>query len=114
MLHAGQTNYPLSPTYLQARRAWFQSIFRHGHNKSVFTHGDLTQGNIRVCNDKTIVLIDWQYSGWYPSYWEYCFLACIAGADEDWLLWIPSFLDEYIAELGWMCLFRAWVLWGGA
>lgn len=37
----------------------------------VFTHGDLTPRNIIVKGDRVQALLDWEYAGWYPEYWEY-------------------------------------------
>lgn len=107
-LGAGTSTRP--PTYLDWLKHIFHSFFR-GHD-SVFTHGDLTRGNIRLRDDGMVVLIDWQYSGWYPSYWEYCLALLYDPQEDDWSSWVPRFLDEHVAELGWMLHFRAWVLFG--
>ena len=46
-----------------------------------------------------VVLIDWENSGWYSSYWEYC----SAMWDEDhWGDEISEMLNEFIPELKWM------------
>ena len=37
----------------------------------VFTHGDLSSFNILAHGDDIVGIIDWEMSGWYPSYWEY-------------------------------------------
>ena len=40
-----------------------------------FTHADLNPVNIMVSKDspcRVLAIIDWQQSGWYPAYWEYC------------------------------------------
>jgi hypothetical protein len=37
----------------------------------VFTHGDLHPFNILVRDGKIVSIIDWEFSGWYPYYWEY-------------------------------------------
>jgi len=41
---------------------------------SVFTHGDLAPRNIMVDpSQRTITaILDWELTGWYPKYWEYC------------------------------------------
>lgn len=36
-----------------------------------FTHADLSPRNIMVKNGKITGIIDWEFSGWYPEYWEY-------------------------------------------
>jgi len=62
-------------------------------HKIVFTHGDLQPKNILLqktqeagdgCKYK-VFLIDWEISGWYPAYWEFC-NATIAGRFKpEWL-----------------------------
>lgn len=37
----------------------------------VFSHGDLRPQNILVKDEKVIGVIDWEFSGWYPEYWEF-------------------------------------------
>ncbi len=43
----------------------------------VFTHADLHPSNIILSPNKetgsrVATVVDWQQSGWYPAYWEYC------------------------------------------
>jgi thiamine kinase-like enzyme len=41
----------------------------------VFMHGDLRPANIIVTTtspNKIVAILDWEQSGWYPDYWEYC------------------------------------------
>ncbi|KAJ8106677.1 hypothetical protein OPT61_g9380 [Boeremia exigua] len=37
----------------------------------IFTHGDLNPFNVLVHSGKVVGIIDWEFSGWYPHYWEY-------------------------------------------
>jgi aminoglycoside phosphotransferase len=37
----------------------------------VFTHGDFAPRNILVKDGKITGILDWEYSGWYPEYWEF-------------------------------------------
>lgn len=37
----------------------------------VFTHQDLAPRNIILDNNGKLWLADWQFSGWYPVYFEY-------------------------------------------
>lgn len=37
----------------------------------VFTHADLNPSNIMVDGTRVVAIIDWEFSGWYPYYWEY-------------------------------------------
>jgi len=36
-----------------------------------FTHGDLNPSNVIVREGNVVGIIDWEFSGWYPQYWEY-------------------------------------------
>lgn len=37
----------------------------------VLTHGDLNTGNIMVHDGHVSGIIDWEYAGYYPDWWEY-------------------------------------------
>jgi aminoglycoside phosphotransferase (APT) family kinase protein len=36
-----------------------------------FTHGDLNPFNILVREGNVVGIIDWEFPGWYPHYWEH-------------------------------------------
>lgn len=36
-----------------------------------FAHGDLNPYNILIHNSNVVGIIDWEFSGWYPHYWEF-------------------------------------------
>lgn len=95
---------------LPVLRQLFQVIFR-GH-KSVFTHADMYPGNLILRDDKTVVIIDWEHAGWYPSFWEYCKTMDLLHQEVlgDWWEYVPSILDQYVGELGWMRIRREWLL----
>jgi thiamine kinase-like enzyme len=40
-------------------------------SKIVFTHNDLSPRNIIVVGNRVKGLLDWEYAGWYPEYWEF-------------------------------------------
>jgi hypothetical protein len=49
----------------------------------VFTHGDIAARNILVRDGRIVALLDWEFAGWYPEYWEYVF--ALRGLDNlDW------------------------------
>ncbi|KAH7412208.1 kinase-like domain-containing protein [Phaeosphaeria sp. MPI-PUGE-AT-0046c] len=53
----------------------------------VFTHADLHPSNIILSsgrNPQIIAIIDWQQSGWYPDYWEYCKARWTSRIGEEW------------------------------
>lgn len=112
MLRAAQTVYPLTTPRFNFNEHAFHSIFRD--HKPVFTHGDLVRTNIIVREDKSLVIIDWQYSGWYPSPWEYSLIVQSSGLNDDWPMWVPRFLDEYVAELLWVSRFFSWIVYMGS
>lgn len=55
--------------------AWDESVARvHSrldYYKVKFTHGDLCPNNILVDKGKITAIIDWEFAGWFPEYWEY-------------------------------------------
>ena len=71
--------------------------------RSVFSHGNLVPSNIIVDkNMKVIGIVDWEYSGWFPEYWEYnkAFYAIVSPVDWLELLFkkIGEYKEEYKAE----------------
>ena len=49
-----------------------------------FTHADLSPRNIIVKDGKIKAIVDWEFSGWYPEYWEYVkFFECKTKC-KDW------------------------------
>ena len=59
--------YRVTPTAI--RNALAQSLLTD--HRIVFTHGDLTPHNVIVADGRIKALIDWEFAGWYPEYWEY-------------------------------------------
>ncbi|OBT63353.1 hypothetical protein VE03_07196 [Pseudogymnoascus sp. 23342-1-I1] len=39
--------------------------------KVKFTHADLNPTNVQYHNGRIQAIIDWEFAGWYPEYWEY-------------------------------------------
>jgi serine/threonine protein kinase len=81
-------------------RNQYPAVFK-GH-QPVFTHASLVPRNFILREDGTVVIIDWEKAGWYPSFWEYCCCMLVPTCHLDWNDWIPKMLDEYVCELGWM------------
>ena len=55
---------------------------------AVFTHGDIAPRNIMVDENCSITgIIDWEYAGWYPDYWEYAQIMRPAFWG-DWSIWM--------------------------
>lgn len=82
----------------------------------VFTHGDLQRKNIVVrkrrpdltlstgspAGDYEVILVDWEQTGWYPSYWEYCAASWAFWFDDDWPEMVEHFLEPYPVEYAWL------------
>ncbi|KAK7687307.1 hypothetical protein QCA50_009812 [Cerrena zonata] len=75
-----------------------------------FTHSDLHPSNIMVSGPddgppRILAIIDWQQSGWYPSYWEWCKLAwCVPYEGEWYTEYLPQILTPEDAYEPW-CYF---------
>lgn len=65
----------------------------------VFTHGDLNPSNILVRGDEIVGIIDWEFSGWYPNYWEYTSAWCTQIMMTEWQDLLGSFLEPFPEEL---------------
>ncbi|KAF3390735.1 hypothetical protein DPV78_011256 [Talaromyces pinophilus] len=54
----------------------------------VFTHDDIAPRNIMVDEQNKITgILDWEYAGWYPDYWEYAQIMRPA-FQGDWSMWM--------------------------
>ncbi|KFA46179.1 hypothetical protein S40293_10742 [Stachybotrys chartarum IBT 40293] len=91
-----------NPGYRKAeyyRRALPLAVRGHA---PVFTHGDLQRKNLLLREDGTVVMLDWEAAGWYPSFWEYATAMFSRRWDDDWHSWVIKVLDEYWNEYAWM------------
>lgn len=64
-----------------------------------FTHADLSSLNILVRADHVAAIVDWETSGWYPSYWEYTTAWNVNARNEFWREEIDNFLEPMPKEL---------------
>ncbi|KAL7759201.1 hypothetical protein ACKLNR_011628 [Fusarium oxysporum f. sp. zingiberi] len=64
----------------------------------VFTHGDISSRNIMIRDGRIVAILDWEWAGWYPVYWDYVF--ALRGLDNvDWRTLgshVPTLFDERI------------------
>lgn len=65
----------------------------------VFTLADLNSSNVIVRNGELAGFIDWEFAGWYPSYWEYTSAWCTAVIATNWRQYLDRFLDPFPVEL---------------
>ncbi|KAI1362411.1 kinase-like domain-containing protein [Xylaria arbuscula] len=80
-------------------REALRSCMRTDH-RIVLTHGDLAQHNILVQNGKITGLIDWEFAGWLPEYWEYVNFMKRAPVNRDWRDYATTiFSQRYDSEL---------------
>ncbi|CAL1714669.1 unnamed protein product [Somion occarium] len=84
---------------------WLRRLLRDDY-RIVLTHGDLHMRNIMVedaPNDEIRItgIIDWEFGGWYPEYWElYRALNTRGGRDEsDWWDYLPQEILGYDREI---------------
>ncbi|CAI7642477.1 unnamed protein product [Penicillium bialowiezense] len=76
-----------------------------GH-EIVFTHADFSPRNILVEGGRVTAILDWEYAGWYPEYWEYNQALRQLKPMPDWpeylsLILPPRFEREYIG-MSWL------------
>ncbi|KPM45239.1 hypothetical protein AK830_g1292 [Neonectria ditissima] len=77
---------------------------------SVFSHGDLNPSNIIVRGDQIVGIIDWEFSGWYPHYWEYTSAWCSQKMRKEWQDLLGDFLEPFSEELEMEKIRQRW--WG--
>ncbi|KAI1973877.1 hypothetical protein LOZ53_003223 [Ophidiomyces ophidiicola] len=67
--------------------------------RSCFTHADLSPRNIIVRDGRVAAIIDWQFGGWYPEYWEYTKAYFGQLEISDWYEGLHHAFDSYEDEL---------------
>ncbi|KAE8151999.1 kinase-like protein [Aspergillus avenaceus] len=65
---------------------------------AVFTHGDLRLQNIIVNNGNVTGILDWEFSGWYPEYWEFAKALYVWKWQNDWTEYLAQILEPYYSE----------------
>lgn len=66
----------------------------------VMTHNDFAPRNILFDGLKVVAIVDWQRSGFYPEYWEYCKALWRPDWDSEWINegLVEGALDQYLKE----------------
>lgn len=80
--------------------------------QSTFSHSDLQRKNVLVkkhqstgdFTDFQVAVIDWEYAGWYPAYWEYVSAFFAFQWDDDWSIKIEECIDTWPAVASMMNL----------
>ncbi|GIK07224.1 hypothetical protein Aspvir_002881 [Aspergillus viridinutans] len=69
-----------------------------------FTHSDLHRSNIIITSHRpyrTLAIVDWEQSGWFPAYWEARKAQYSVSTKEEWSArYLPMILDQYDATWG--------------
>ncbi|KAI1360093.1 kinase-like domain-containing protein [Xylaria arbuscula] len=73
-----------------------------GDERSVFTHCDLQPLNIMIGPGNRLTLIDWQQSGWYPTWWEYVATMENNNWRSDWWTYLRHWMHEYPTHYSWI------------
>ena len=69
----------------------------------VFTHSDFAPRNMIIKDGKIAGILDWEYSGWYPEYWEFVKTFNAADHRVNWydyvgLIFPTCYETEYIND----------------
>lgn len=77
---------------------WLNNL--KGHS-TILSHNDLDPRNILVQGSKIVAIIDWEFAGYYPEYWEYCKALCSPGWEHPWTRdrVVDQILEPYLLEL---------------
>lgn len=70
----------------------------------VFTHNDLAPRNILVRDGNVVAILDWEFSGFYPEYWEYVKALCWPDWQSGWVKdnVVDRILQPYLFELAFL------------
>lgn len=52
-------------------RKMLQDLLTSTPHRILFTHGDLSPTNVMVKGGRIVGILDWEYAGWHPEYWEF-------------------------------------------
>ncbi|GLA14183.1 hypothetical protein AnigIFM62618_011604 [Aspergillus niger] len=72
-------------------------LFQRKH-RTVLTHGDLRLANIMVNDGHVTGIVDWEFSGWYPEYWEFAKALYVWKWQNDWTDHLLQCLEPYYPE----------------
>ncbi|KAE8370383.1 hypothetical protein BDV27DRAFT_140558 [Aspergillus caelatus] len=56
--------------------------------------------NIIVNNGHISGIVDWEFSGWYPKYWEFSKALYVWKWQNDWTDYLLQVLEPYYAQYG--------------
>ncbi|APA08872.1 hypothetical protein sscle_04g036420 [Sclerotinia sclerotiorum 1980 UF-70] len=105
-------DFLLSDAYPQVPKCFLtmaENSLRTNHS-IVFAHGELAPRNILVREGYVVAVLDWEYAGWYPEYWDFVksfnALDARCGSWYDWVgkvfpvAWEQEFMnDRFVGTL---------------
>ncbi|PLB47575.1 kinase-like protein [Aspergillus steynii IBT 23096] len=91
-------------------KTFLSGMLSQNTHQIVFTHGDLHHPNTMVKDGVVSGIVDWEFSGWYPEYWEFIKALYIWQWQNDWFDYLVQILRPYYAEYG-AHSFLAGILW---
>ncbi|KAJ5804563.1 uncharacterized protein N7518_000866 [Penicillium psychrosexuale] len=100
--------HPGGNVFIKFLRQLSPSVTNHSGPRIVFTHGDIRPDNITVKltdNDYMVSgILDWEYSGFYPDYYESvrCTNCLRPYEEDDWFLYLPDCVSPTIYAQWWL------------
>ncbi|RMZ84930.1 hypothetical protein DV738_g216, partial [Chaetothyriales sp. CBS 135597] len=91
LIHPDSQQY-FSDFYVDTLRTCF-SVDSARNHRLRFTHGDLGMHNFLVQDGRITGLVDWEYAGWYPEYWEYVKMIQFS-RDKRFMTWCQHFWED--------------------
>ncbi|WEW60294.1 hypothetical protein PRK78_005779 [Emydomyces testavorans] len=79
-------------------RTFLTGMLSLSKHRIVFTHGDLRLQNIMVQDGRITGIVDWEFSGWYPEYWEFSRALHVWMWQHDWTDYLMDILQPYYSE----------------
>jgi len=75
-----------------------RTLMRNDH-RLVFTHSDLSPRNIMIEGLEVSGVLDWEFAGWYPEYWEYAKAVMSVPLETEWAEHVGVATGVYSGEL---------------
>lgn len=79
-------------------KSFLTGMLSHNKHQIVFTHGDLRLQNVMVEDGNVSGILDWEFSGWYPEYWEFSKALYVWKWQNDWIEYLVQILQPYYSE----------------
>lgn len=96
-----------TPPYI--RQSITEAVNDANGSRNVLSHCDLTPRNIIVQDGRIKALLDWEYAGWYPEYWEFVKFFDRPTGCKDWKSFAGTMFEvPYAQEL---LVFQALARW---